>query len=219
MSPLLSSWRRRVMTATLYYYDQGHLQINSETILFPRWTCLVTGGTVLRQPLHHPGEEKRPRVKITYLTRTNTNEQSEETGLRSQPEHLLKQKHIRPPSPQQTTQQWNGGCTTRNFCCVRLPTGAVSSFLHDAAWNVLSFSNVWLPEAITPFSMPPKIRNSEKDPSCLNNVLDFPDLKYSAPQTLVCLLQWTFAVSKIVIVSHVVVWVLVVLSHNKHITL
>lgn len=69
-----------------------------------------------------------------------------------------------------------------------------------------------------PFYMPPKIRNSEKDASCLKNVLDFLDLKYSALRHLHVLLQWTFVVPKIEFPSHVV-GVGPVLSHKKHILL
>lgn len=55
-----------------------------------------------------------------------------------------------------------------------------------------------------PFYTPLKIRNSEKNASCLKNVLDFPELKYSVPRHLYVLLKWTFVVSKIVLPSHVV---------------
>ena len=58
-------------------------------------------------PLYHLGEEKWSRVKITYHADKQKNEQSEETGLRSQPEHLLKKKYIRPPTHPPSSKQPN----------------------------------------------------------------------------------------------------------------
>lgn len=74
----------------------------------------------------------------------------------------------------------------------------------DAVQNVLLFLNTSISEGIMSFYMPPKIRNSEKDASCLKDVLDFLDLKYYPFRHLSVLIWWIYVLSKIQLPSHVV---------------